>query len=430
MAPHVRVVTPGVLEGNPLLPQYQQERTLPQECEHATVDHHITQTATTIWHDLERRRDENTSIIPRNKWLSLGFGQFVTLVAASQNAASFALEFGMGKVFPMFLMFHTYVVLSLHLCWVNSPIDGVETHSDDRQTTTPSDAIRQYRIPFTNFKLRTPWWSYLCLSILDIGPNYLALQAMNRTSLTSATLLGSLTIPSTMLFCSIFLAKVYRPMHFVGVVLCMIGATLTILTDKTATLDDVHPHSYSGDILAVLAALGYGVGDAAAEFWSKHVDRKEYLGMLGLFGAMWTMLLFSILERDAIYDLVMDRETVLPAIGIMVWYLISLVAYYVAESQFLTKSDATLLNLSLQMSNFWAVSFSVLVFQEKLSTQFYIAVVLVFAGVFVYELCGDNNNSNNNFLSTSNTVSNDGAPESVPFLSRATSCTSSSQRSS
>lgn len=318
--------------------------------------------------------------------MALVFGQLVAVVATSQNAAAFTLEFGMGKVFPMFLMFHTYVILSLHLCWVNTPssrseVDGGRTHGD---------AARPYRIPFTNFRLRTPWWSYLCLSILDIAPNYLTLQAMNRTSLTSATLLGSLTIPSTMLFCSMFLAKVYRPMHFFGVTLCLLGGTLTILTDKDTAVDDTHPHSFYGDILAVFAALGYGIGDAGAEFWSKHVDRKEYLGMLGLFGTIWTLLIFSVFERDAIYSFFTDMETILPTVGILIWYIFSLVAYYVAESKFLTKSDATLLNLSLQMSNFWAVLFSVLAFREKPPPQFYVAVAMVVAGVFVYELCGNN----------------------------------------
>jgi solute carrier family 35, member F1/2 len=390
MPPHAR---DAIVESDSLLPGNRQEppnqTILSRECGLDNGNHLDPRSLASVWHDLERRRDENASMKPRNKWLALAFGQFVALVATSQNAASFTLEFGMGKVFPMFLMFHTYIILSFHLCYVKTPMTGSHSDAPAGRPQVPCDEVPTHRIPFTNFGLRTPWWTYLCLSILDIGPNYLTLQAMNRTSLTSATLLGSLTIPSTMIFCSVFLGKVFRPMHFFGVVLSILGGTLTILTDKDSEADAAHPHSYNGDILAVFAALGYGIGDAAAEFWSKHVDRKEYLGMLGLFGTMWTLVIFLVFERDAVYGFFTDAKTILPTTGILIWYIFSLVAYYVAESKFLTKSDATLLNLSLQTSNLWAVLFSVLVFREEPPPQFYVAVALVAVGVFVYELCGN-----------------------------------------
>ena len=184
-------------------------------------------------------------------------------------------------------------------------------------------------------------------------------------------------------------------MHYVGVVLCMLGGSITILTDKGSTSSDVaHPHSYRGDILAVLAALGYGVGDACSEFWSKHVNREEYLGMIGLFGAIWTLTASFVFERDAVLEVfAAKKETMLPTLGAMLWYIVSLVAYYFFASSFMMKSDATLLNLSLQTSNFWAILLSVVVFRETPDIRFYFAIVLVVSGVFVYELCGNNTNN-------------------------------------
>jgi solute carrier family 35 protein F1/2 len=348
-----------------------------------------------LWQALQERRDFSGPIQARKANFSLMFGQVVALVATSMNAASFTLEYGLGKVFPMFLMFHSYIVLSFHLLWSNKC---------NRNDLSPYQA--PYRL--LGLRIRVPWYYYFCLSVLDVGPNYLALLAINRTSLTSATLLGSLTIPSTMFFCSLLLAKVYRPFHFAGVVMCMTGGAITILMDKNAGADNAHPESFTGDILCVLSALGYGVGDAAAEFCSKHIDRVEYVGAIGLFGAMWTFLIFPFFEWDAVVAFYTDRETLLPALGVMLWYIVSLVAYYVFESLFLKRSDATLLNLSLQTSNFWAILFSVLAFHEKPEPQFYLAVSLVTAGVVCYELCGnasgttEYNETNDRSLASSN----------------------------
>jgi solute carrier family 35 protein F1/2 len=332
-----------------------------------------------LWKELEKKRDTYSPGKPRQKWQSLLFGQLIALIATSQNAASFTLEYGMGIVFPFFLMLHTYIILSLHLFFVDR---SSENYTGERCHT----------LPFTNVKLKFPWWGYLCLSIMDVGPNFLTLLSLSYTSLTSTTLLGSLTVPSTMLVCRFLLGKVYKPNHYVGVMMCMTGGILIMWTDLNQSNSDETlislPHSYFGDLLAVTAAILYGVSDAAGEYWAKHVDRVEYLGMLGLFGTVFTLILSFLLEREAILTLFDGTDTWLPVAGILFWYLCSLVSYYISSTLFYVKSDATLLNLSLQCSNIWAVIFSVVAFREFPPTLFYVALVLVVGGVFVYELCG------------------------------------------
>lgn len=334
-----------------------------------------------VWSDLERRRGAKSGVVAqessRNKWLVLLFGQLIALVAASQNAASFTLEYGMGKVFPCFLMLHTYIVLSIHLWFMDPP--KVE---------------ESFRVPMTSIRIRTPWWYCLFLSILDVTPNYLTLLSLKHTTLTSSTLLGSLTAPSIMLSCHLLLRKTYRPAHCLGALLCISGGLLTVWTDLATSSNEsnqsnLHPHSYFGDILAVTAAILYGIGDAVGEFWCKHVDRKEYLGMIGFFGAIFCCILVLFTERDEVVNLFQDRANLYPALGVLALYVPTLVLYYVLASVFLVSSDATLLNLSLQSSNLWAICFSVLAFQEAPSSLFYTALVLVVSGVFVYELLGN-----------------------------------------
>lgn len=312
-----------------------------------------------------------------NRLLTILFGQMIALLSASTNAASFTLEYGMklGN-FPMFMMFPAYVILSLNL-WSRPTINDNSAHG----------------IPLTSIRLRTPWWHYVCLSVLDLLPNYLTLVSLNHTSLTSATLLGSLTVPSTMLVCGLVLAKKYRLANYIGVILCLSGGALTLLTDTNHSSHHIsassHPHSYYGDLLAASAAILYGIADAAGEFWTKHVNRKEYLGMIGLHGAVVSFVLFLLFERNAVLGIFEDSRTFFSALGLMFWYIPSLVSFYVFATFFLVSSDAALLNLSLQSSNLWAILFSIAAFGESPPLLFCVSVVLVVAGVTVYELLGN-----------------------------------------
>ena len=52
-------------------------------------------------------------------------------------------------------------------------------------------------------------------------------------------------------------------------------------------------------------------------------------------------------------------------------------------------SDATLLNLSLQTSNFWAIVLSIVIFGETPDLHLYASLFMVLSGVFVYEFYGN-----------------------------------------
>lgn len=343
-----------------------------------------------LWEDLGRRRatasDDvlDSSTWKRNKWYPLIFGQVIALIAASQSSASFTLEHGLRKVFPFFLMSHAYTIMAFHLLFTKAP-------RSDSQV---------YLVPMTSIRIRTPWWYYITLSILDVTPNYLTLLSLKHTSLTSSTLLGSLTAPSIMVSCHFLLGKIYQPAHFLGVAICLFGGALNVYTDLSvhsakspkSPEPSQYGHSLYGDLLSVMAAVLYGLGDALGEFWCKHVDRKEYLGMLGMVGSIFCAFLALFLERDDVFDLFRDTQSLGRSVGLISVYVPMLVIYYVSVSVFLVSADATLLNLSLQSSNLWAILVSVLAFHEAPTLAFYIALVFVVSGVFIYELCGNSAN--------------------------------------
>jgi solute carrier family 35, member F1/2 len=336
-----------------------------------------------LWGTLLTRRDATVLSAQESSWQQrslLIFGQAIALGAASMNAASYTLEYNLGVIVPIFLMCITYLILSTHLLYMRKE---QRIKQDDRA----------FKLPFSDLRLHVPWWTYLGMAVVDVVSNYFMLVSLNFTTLTNTTLLGSLTVPATMVASRYILARTFRLPHFIGVCLCLLGGTLTVWMDvgKAASTEDTepsHPHSYIGDMLAIAAAMLYGLGDTIGEYSIKHIDRVEYLGMLGLFGAILTCLSLPLLEGRAVYALFVDTPTsALCAIfAVMIWYLASLIFYYVASTIFYIRGDATLLNLSLQTSNMWAILFTVIAEQEPPSTSFYLSAVLVVTGVFVYEM--------------------------------------------
>jgi solute carrier family 35 protein F1/2 len=354
----------------------------------------------TLWARIQRRRQE--ALLPlennsRSQWFPLIVGQIIALLASSMNASSFTLNQHFGVNTQFFQMFWFYLLLSLHLFF--------------RKERPPNTDYSEpcYTLPGTRIRLLIPWWSYLIISMLDVFPNFMTLLSLRYTSLTSTTLLGSLTVPSTMFFSRHILAKVFTRYHYAGVCLCVAGGILTVWSDvdhddggglinntsidantATATIEGGASYRYVGDLLAVAAALAYGLGDTIAEYSIKHIDREEYLGMLGVYGVIFTGLIFPWLEGDAVRRLFFDLPATVKwqAIAVLVWYVASVLLYYMTEASFLVKSDATLLNLSLQASNLWVILFSVVAYQDLPPAVFYLAVALVVAGVFVYEAGG------------------------------------------
>ena len=223
------------------------------------------------------------------------------------------------------------------------------------------------------------------------------LLSLQYTSLTSVTLLGSLTVPSTMLFSKMLLGKSFRAHHIMGVILCVFGGFLTIWSDldnrDTTNDSDTDTTAYGrrwginlGDLLATTAALLYGLGDAVSEYSIKHIDRMELLGMMGLFGMILTGLQFPFQELDVLSKLLADPAANQVVFLLMFSYVALLLFYYITEASFLVSSDATLLNLSLQAQNLWAIIFSVLANHLAPPLLFYLALLFVVIGVFVYEV--------------------------------------------
>jgi solute carrier family 35, member F1/2 len=188
-----------------------------------------------------------------------------------------------------------------------------------------------------------------------------------------------------MVFTKLILSKTFRPYQYVGVAFCVLGGVLTLYMDASLKRET---DSFLGDLLAITAAIAYGLGDAVAEYSVKRIDRFEYLGMLGLFGAILTGCSCLFLEAGAVQSLfAASHQSRMQLVGLFALYIGSVLSFYMAAAKFLVSSDATLLNLSLQTVNLWTVLFTWLTsIAAAPPSLFYVSLVTVVIGVFTYEL--------------------------------------------
>mmetsp|Transcript_33396 Transcript_33396/g.38002 ORF Transcript_33396/g.38002 Transcript_33396/m.38002 type:complete len:368 (-) Transcript_33396:50-1153(-) len=313
----------------------------------------------------------------------LFFGQCIALVAAVANTANFYLIDYFNVDIPMVELFFVYIILTFLFN------DKIRKDSIKDETLQAHER-KQFNLPFSKIKISFPWWNYACLSFLDVLANYLTLLSFRYTSLTSASLLGSLTIPAVMLVSWILLSRVFKLPHFVGVILCLVGGLMTVWIDVDSSNVNGPKQSYTGDMIAIFAALLYGVVDSLTEFFMKYIDRTEYLFMIGLFGAFLTALKVAFFENELVHVLVMKTSLMaqLAILGLIIIYIISIVSFYVLVTLFLVYADATLLVLSLQATQFWVIVFSAVSEHNLPNPWFFVAVLMVIVGVFCYELLG------------------------------------------
>ncbi|EIE85904.1 hypothetical protein RO3G_10614 [Rhizopus delemar RA 99-880] len=80
-------------------------------------------------------------------------------------------------------------------------------------------------------------WQFLGFSFADVGGNVLAVLAFKRTSVLSALILSSWSIPCIMLLSTYFLHAKYTATHIKSAALCLLGLAILIWCD-TVESDD------------------------------------------------------------------------------------------------------------------------------------------------------------------------------------------------
>ncbi|XP_051150059.1 uncharacterized protein LOC127264530 isoform X2 [Andrographis paniculata] len=183
--------------------------------------------------------------------------------------------------------------------------------------------------------LKSKWYYYILLGIVDVEANFLVVKAYQYTSITSVMLLDCWTIPCVLFLTWFFLKTKYRVKKLIGVVICIAGLVTVIFSDVHAADRSSGANPIKGDILVLAGATLYGVSNVS--------------------------------------------ET-LPFVG----YSLAMFLFYSGVPILLKISGSTMLNLSLLTSDMWAVLIRIFAYHEKVDWLYFIAFGAVTVGLIVY----------------------------------------------
>lgn len=388
----------------------------------------------------------------RTHWKVIGLGQCLSLLLACSGAAQATMHFNCGLSAPTFSMSMVYLLIAIihlpiffwkrrqtpvycpRLCRRRPEAEQLATRDSD----APSHAVGEERLAASdknkrdvqndnntngspdvdiidNTTNRPMFWSirwYLFLAFFDVEANAITMLAFRYTTLTSVTLFDALAIPTAMVIsrCIVFRSsRRYRPLHYVGVLVCMVGVVLNVFqdyeSDTAGTADEKmkeeYPNKMWGDLCAITGGILYGLNDVLTEVTvSKAGGTTEYLAMMGACGFLISFLQSLLLEREDIRQFFPDSnldsandsninnsETCSQQSGFLL--LLAFVGVttgsYVGGARFLVLSEAAFFNLSLLTGDLWSVIFSVVAERIVPRPLFFAALAAVLSGVIIYE---------------------------------------------
>lgn len=238
---------------------------------------------------------------------------------------------------------------------------------------------------------------YFFLSaMLDLHGNILIVSAYDRINLASVMLLQDFTIPSAVLLSIVVLKIRYLRNHYIAILLSSIGMGLCIYNDLW--LKEKREEDYSeeksqivGNIMALSGAFMMASNNILAEYILKSQrDVNHYLGFLGLFGSLVALLESAFIFKDLneFIDRV-DGIEFKQAMDISLYLLLFTVANFVCYSLipvYISKSGATLFNLSNVTTVLWGMLGDILVFHKEFYPLYLLAFFFEITGVLVFSL--------------------------------------------
>ncbi|XP_020088326.1 solute carrier family 35 member F1-like [Ananas comosus] len=228
--------------------------------------------------------------------------------------------------------------------------------------------------------LKTNWYYYLMLGIVDVEANFIVVKAYQYTSLTSVMLLDCWSIPCVIFLTWIFLKTKYGIKKFIGVAICVGGLVLVVFSDVHAGDRAGGPNPVKGDMFVIAGSMLYAVSNVSEEYLVKNGDRIEMMAMLGAFGAVISGCQIAILERNELKSIHWTAGAVLPFVG----FALAMFLFYSTVPIILKICGATMLNLSLLTSDMWAVLIRIFAYHQKVDWMYFVAFAGVAIGLIIY----------------------------------------------
>ncbi|OQR94995.1 Drug/Metabolite Transporter (DMT) Superfamily [Achlya hypogyna] len=235
-----------------------------------------------------------------------------------------------------------------------------------------------------DFRSETPWWQYALIALADVEGNFLTVLAYKYTTITSVMLLDCFTLPVVMFLSINFLDAKYTRVHFTGVGLCLSGIAFLMISDivraDTQEVGAMDWNALFGDLLCLFGSTIYAISNVAQEHCVKTKSRREFLGMLGVFGFVLSATQAYVYERHTFESIEWSTGSILFFGG----YVLGLFLMYSVTSVMLREGDAAIFNMSLLTSDFFGVVAGVYLFQQSLSLLYCAGFAFIISGLIVY----------------------------------------------
>ncbi|KAI8377454.1 solute carrier family 35 member SLC35F1/F2/F6 [Radiomyces spectabilis] len=301
----------------------------------------------------------------KHKLLPLFLGQVLSLCITGTSTASSALWKHHGISIPFTQNFCNYLLLA------------IVYNSLSRSWSTKRNWL--YMIQEKSLILWLPGFGY---SLADVQANVLAVLAFKNTSVLSALIVSSWTLPCIMLLSTLCLGARYRISHFLAVFLCLCGLAILIYVDTKEDDGSKVNHSWIGDLICLLSASLYAVSNVAEEYLVNKFDTQNFLALAGFWGSLLCGGQALIFE----YEQVSSIEWSWPVVGLIGTYVLCLFTMYSLVPTLYRWSGAIFMSMSLTTSNFYSLLIGLFFLESQMPPFYPVAYILVIGGVTLYNL--------------------------------------------
>ncbi|KAM6965237.1 LOW QUALITY PROTEIN: solute carrier family 35 member F1 [Aplochiton taeniatus] len=298
-------------------------------------------------------------VLNRDLLVTLALGQVLSLLICGIGLTSKYLADDYHANTPVFQCFLNYILLFL--------------------VYTTTLAVRQGEENLLAI-LKRRWWKYMILGLIDIEANYLVIKAYQYTTLTSVQLLD-FVIPVVLLLSWFFLLVRYKPVHFVGVGVCLLGIGCMVGTDVlVGRQQGLGETEVIWDLLVLAGATLYGISNVCEEFIVKNLSRVEFLGMMGLFGSFFSGIQLAIVEHKELLRVPWDWQIGLLYIG----FSACMFGLYSFMPVVIKRTSATAVNLSLLTADLYSLFCGLFLFQYRFSGLYLLSFCVIVLGLVLY----------------------------------------------
>uniref|UniRef100_A0A8C2VG56 Solute carrier family 35 member F1 n=2 Tax=Chinchilla lanigera TaxID=34839 RepID=A0A8C2VG56_CHILA len=292
--------------------------------------------------------------------ISVALGQVLSLLICGIGLTSKYLSEDFHANTPVFQSFLNYILLFL--------------------VYTTTLAVRQGEENLLAI-LRRRWWKYMILGLIDLEANYLVVKAYQYTTLTSIQLLDCFVIPVVILLSWFFLLVRYKAVHFLGIVVCILGMGCMVGADVlVGRHQGAGENKLVGDLLVLGGATLYGISNVWEEYIVRTLSRVEFLGMIGLFGAFFSGIQLAIMEHKELLKVPWDWQIGLLYVG----FSACMFGLYSFMPIVIKKTSATAVNLSLLTADLYSLFCGLFLFHYKFSGLYLLSFFTILIGLVLY----------------------------------------------